>query len=270
MTPMAHSGRIKNGALAAIAPLLLAVAVWGVRAAGQEQAEPAENPYAGKSCLSAGCHADLAEPEVVHAPVKNNECSECHEQEDETNHEFSMIAEGAELCYECHDESEIAETDEGGSVHQPVAQGECAGCHEPHASGHKGLLIEAYAEDFYVPIAESDKYALCFECHDYELIEESETDVTEFRNGELNLHYLHVSKERKGRSCRTCHESHLSEQAGLVRRSVPFGRWKMKLRFVATDTGGACGPSCHSAKQYDREEPCDFSQAPSLKELRDR
>lgn len=267
---MAHTGRIRTGALAASAPLLLAVAVWGVRAAGQEQPETVESPYAGKSCLSAGCHADLTEPKVVHAPVKDNECSECHEETDETNHEFSMTAEAAELCYECHDESEVADADEGGSVHSPVAQGDCASCHQPHASQHKGLLIEAYTEDFYVPIDESDRYALCFECHDYELIEESETDSTEFRNGELNLHYLHVSKERKGRSCRTCHESHLSEQAGLVRPSVPFGKWKMTLRFVATGTGGACGPSCHSAKQYDREDPYDFSKAPLIEGLQDR
>ncbi len=264
---MAHRRRIKASALAAVVPLMLAVVICGVRAAGQEQVEGGEDPYAGKSCLSSGCHADLSEPKFVHLPVRSNMCAGCHEETDEREHEFAMVAEAAGLCYECHDESEFAEAPEGGSVHQPIILGGCASCHRPHASEHKGLLTESYTQDSYVPIGNWDAYTLCFECHDYALMEEPETDSTQFRNGETNLHYLHVSKEKKGRNCRLCHEAHVSEQPRLIRTSVPFGRWKMKLRFVPTETGGACGPSCHSAKQYDREEAYDLNKPPSLEGL---
>jgi predicted CXXCH cytochrome family protein len=264
---MVHKKRIRASALAAIVPLMSAVAICGVRAAGQEQVEAGKDPYAGKSCLSSGCHADLSKPKFVHLPVKSNMCAACHEETDEQNHKFALVAEAAELCYECHDESEVAEAPKGGSVHQPVVQGSCASCHEPHSSDNKGLLVEAYSEDYYVPIEDADQYALCFECHDYELIDEAETDSTEFRNGERNLHYLHVNMKQKGRSCRICHDAHVSAEPRLIRTNVPFGKWTMNLRFVPTKTGGACGPSCHSPKQYDREEPYDVSKAPSIKEV---
>jgi len=240
---------------------MFVVAALAVRVAGQD-AGAGQNPYEAKSCLTSGCHAKLTEPKFVHAPVTQNQCDECHRETDKVAHKFAPTAELPAMCYECHDQDKIAEAPKGGSVHPPVERGECRGCHSDHGSEHQGLLIEAYSRDYYVPSAQSDQYALCFECHDEELIAEKETDATRFRNGALNLHYLHVTRERKGRSCRICHEAHVSDQASLIRSSVPFGKWEMKLRFAPTETGGACGSSCHSTKRYDRQKPVDLTKAP--------
>jgi len=77
-----------------------------------------------------------------------------------------------------------------------------------------------------------------------------ETDeATGFRNGERNLHWVHVNKKTKGRTCRTCHEVHASKRPRLVAESVPFGKrgWRLPLNFEKTETGGSCQPGCHRA-----------------------
>ena len=62
--------------------------------------------------------------------------------------------------------------------------------------------------------AYSDKeYALCFTCHKRDLLQFPDTSfATDFRDGERNLHYLHVNKSEKGRSCRMCHNIHWRNQ----------------------------------------------------------
>jgi predicted CXXCH cytochrome family protein len=98
-------------------------------------------------------------------------------------------------------------------------------------------------------------YALCFECHKKDLVlDERTTTLTGFRNGDLNLHYLHVHQE-KGRTCVACHAPHGSFQEAQVRRSTPFGAWDIPIGFTKTPTGGVCGASCHVVKKYDREKP---------------
>ncbi len=82
---------------------------------------------------------------------------------------------------------------------------------------------------------------MCFESHDSELLEDAEPDeYTHFRNGERNLDYLHANKESKGRSCRICHLPHGSDQHRLIRSKVPFGKWKLNIRYVPTETGRYC------------------------------
>ena len=78
--------------------------------------------------------------------------------------------------------------------------------------------------------------------------------MTGFRNGDANLHYLHVNRE-KGRSCRACHDEHASDQPKHIRESVPFGRWVMRTQYTKTDTGGGCMTGCHTPYKYDRESP---------------
>ena len=75
-----------------------------------------------------------------------------------------------------------------------------------------------------------------------------------FRNGERNLHFLHVNRE-KGRSCRACHDEHASNQPKHIRESVPFGRWTMHTQYTKTETGGGCTTGCHRPYSYDRDNP---------------
>jgi predicted CXXCH cytochrome family protein len=59
----------------------------------------------------------------------------------------------APLCFECHDAFPPLEPGMGGSLHRPVAQGNCAGCHAPHGSA-VGKLLQAPASR-----------ELCLKCH---------------------------------------------------------------------------------------------------------
>ena len=130
----------------------------------------------------------------------------------------------------------------------------CTPCHAPHGSDSARLLRYYFVEKFYKPF-NPDLYTLCFKCHKETLVEAKETTVlTNFRNGSLNLHYLHVHRE-KGRTCLACHEVHAGFQEKLVRRSTPFGDWQIPVEFIKTPTGGKCALSCHVPKAYDREKP---------------
>ncbi len=56
------------------------------------------------------------------------------------------------------------------------------------------LLSQPYPETFYQPF-KVDAYALCFSCHDKQLVLTQQTEgLTRFRNGTQNLHYMHVNK----------------------------------------------------------------------------
>jgi predicted CXXCH cytochrome family protein len=79
--------------------------------------------------------------------------------------------------------------------------------------------------------------------------------ATNFRDGERNLHYLHVHNKQKARSCTLCHSLHGSNNPKLIADSVPFGKWSLPLKFVKTETGGGCAPGCHKPQAYDRKSP---------------
>ncbi len=217
-------------------------------------------------CLA--CHeevaADLADPKARphrHKPVDEGRCLDCHEPH-ASNHQTLLRAPNADLCLRCHEDTSKAIAALA-HAHAPAEQKECAACHTAHASPHDGLLVERFAAERYVAYDEGQNYALCFECHDSELLEDEETDeYTNFRNGEQNLHYLHVNRESKGRSCRICHLPHGSDQHRLIRPTVPFGNWKLNIRFIPTENGGYCGPACHPAKRYDRLVPVDWNKEP--------
>ena len=208
------------------------------------------------------CHKEnLSLEGQIHKAVEEKGCLECHRGHD-SDHEKLLRGPAEELCIKCHADEYKAFASLA-HVHAPVAEKSCVSCHSPHASTHGKLLIEAFTADLYVPYDDGESFGLCFQCHEKELLEEEETDeATGFRNGERNLHYLHVNKETKGRGCRICHLPHGSSQHRLIRPMVRYKDWELKIRFTPTETGGYCGPGCHPAKRYDRSEPIDMSKAP--------
>lgn len=176
------------------------------------------------------------------------------------------------LCFECHDREIETATGtlanmklvikSGTSLHGPVAQSDCAACHMLHGGDNFRMLVKEYPAEFYAPFAE-ERYALCFSCHDKQLVyDERTTALTDFRNGDLNLHYVHVNRKTKGRSCRACHETHASSNALHVRDFVPFGDggWSLPIGFDRTDTGGSCAPGCHVPYDYDRDAPVTYPE----------
>jgi len=130
---------------------------------------------------------------------------------------------------------------------------DCTACHRPHGSANFRLLVAAYPPTFYSPY-DRENYALCFRCHNERVFSEPETTtLTGFRKGSKNLHFVHVNKPDKGRTCRACHEVHASQQANHVREGVPFGPkgWILKLNYTRTPTGGSCAKTCHATRSYD-------------------
>jgi len=225
--------------------------------------------------LCTSCHEDVKKKveTAAHkhsAVVTGQACLSCH-----TPH-GSQLARlmkdvPSKMCLSCHDKkiepgkdgkagpdhviAAVAELGKPGlNKHGPIRDGNCAGCHEVHGGPEAKLLAKPYPETFYTGFA-VEKYDLCFSCHDKQLVLLAETKgLTNFRNGEQNLHYLHVNRDTKGRTCRACHETHASAQAFHIRESVPFGKWDLPINFKPTETGGSCAPGCHKAMGYDREK----------------
>jgi predicted CXXCH cytochrome family protein len=184
-----------------------------------------------------------------------------------------MKRDTVQACLACHDKpiaktvgavvAAVGEVAQPGLVkHGPIRDGNCSGCHNLHGSQFSRLLSQPYPETFYQPF-KAEAYALCFTCHDKNLVLTEKTEgLTRFRNGDLNLHYLHVNKPDRGRSCYACHSTHASAQPAHVRDTVPYGNWEIPINFKQTGTGGSCAPGCHRASAYDRASPVVPPPAP--------
>ena len=143
-------------------------------------------------------------------------------------------------------------------LHGPVRQRDCGACHNSHGSDHFRLLVGEYSPEFYARF-DLDNFELCFSCHPQRgVLTERSTELTDFRNGSLNLHYLHVNKPEQGRTCRACHATHGADEPRQIREWVWFGQWKLPITFTKTATGGTCQSGCHVERAYDREDPVDY------------
>lgn len=184
----------------------------------------------------------------THEPVAAGECLACHDAH-QANGRNLLRKPGSQLCFMCHDSKQFM----GKSVHNPVRTGECVTCHQIHGSSHRKILRGEYPTEMYRPF-NTDAFPLCFTCHDPDLAEAVTTDKsTKFRNGERNLHAVHVNKPGKGRSCKMCHNPHAEVQDRLVYPKVPsFGTWEIPISFETTATGGSCSVGCHRTLRYDR------------------
>jgi len=225
--------------------------------------------------LCTSCHADvgqrIARAATVHEVVRDDRaCVNCH-QPHAASHPALLDQQPAELCLSCHNrrvttrqgdvlEDMAALLAENPYHHGPIRNGDCAACHDPHASDHFRLLTNDYPAQFYAPFR-LDLYDLCFNCHVRELVlEPFGAGITGFarqtEQGIQNLHYVHVN-QKKGRTCRACHEVHASRQPFHMRESVPFGAegWPLAINFNAEASGGSCAPACHKPETYRRPDP---------------
>ncbi len=195
------------------------------------------------------CHdASIHENTFRHNYGSGNSCISCHDPHGSGN-SYLLKKQKRDLCMDCH--SGMKKLDRYEFKHFPF-EDDCGNCHASHSSPYQALLIDAYPAKLYAP-GLADTFALCFLCHDQSLIvEETTTWATEFRDGNRNLHYLHLKGE-KGRSCMLCHSVHASENEHMLATSVPFGLWDMPLGYTPLEKGGACNTGCHSQKTYLRE-----------------
>jgi predicted CXXCH cytochrome family protein len=225
----------------------------------------------GKKDLCVMCHV---EKEVWTKTVTDKhgalnrprKCLECHDPHGSENPKFLIKDTSKELCLTCH--SQPVTTDETGEKladigkhldnnpdwHGPILWGDCAACHNPHGSNNLRMLNKPFPRTFYEAFDE-DNY-ICFQCHEKEkIMDEKTSTATNFRNGDVNMHFIHVNKE-KGRSCRACHDFHgTKEYPHHLRAKTQFGKINFPIRFIEAENGGSCAPACHARRHYDKVTP---------------
>jgi len=245
-----------------LAPLVIAAAVLfgglfacgGVRAAGQDE----------DGCFTGKCHqalaAYIAQAKTTHAPLRGERrCTPCHAPHGETPPVCRSPSEIEALCAGCHIEMGLKLRDSR-HRHTALDRTGCVACHLPHGGEFTKLLknvvfVTEWEGPLYVP--HLDVTNLCWQCHDRRLkYEKTAGDVTRFRDGDRNLHEQHVS-DKKGRSCKACHDTHAADQSFHIRPDVPFGTggWKLPVRYTQTKDGGSCEVGCHRPQSYRRTTP---------------
>jgi predicted CXXCH cytochrome family protein len=217
------------------------------------------------SSLCFDCHDDIkqrTELAVEHKAVHLDAgCLNCHDAH-HSNQPALQVNRGDEVCLSCHAEAVPGKDGEDVQAmgellklefrHGPIEEGNCSSCHEPHGSETNSILREPYPPGFY-STWDPGRYQLCFRCHEESAFKDAKTEIhTDFRDGQTNLHFLHVNRQRKGRTCRACHEVHASSLPMHMAETVPFGGWSLPLNFSKSENGGSCSPGCHEPASYDR------------------
>ena len=226
----------------------------------------------GVLCLS--CHEEIKVAidgaAVSHDAVLTGErCLSCHDPH-ASNLPMMLREDQVSVCLECHadpllsvDGREIpglkSELTRKKFEHGPVKSGHCNACHSIHGAQHERLLKEP-APAILQGVFDIKHYALCFQCHTRELVLEERTwTATRFRDGDLNLHYLHVRAGDGGRTCTSCHAVHGSDLPLHISSFVRFegSGWRMPVGFVKEEDGGTCSSGCHETLGYRRSRPED-------------
>lgn len=219
------------------------------------------------------CHVGMKD-EVAKATVKHaaltqgRKCVSCHNPH-ASNVEKLLTALPFDQCVACHSRDGLKGADgtvltnfakllEANKVHHaPVESKDCSACHKVHGGENFRMLTAEYPDKFYAAY-DPKHYALCYGCHNDKVVAEPETTtLTNFRDGSRNLHFVHVNKAERGRTCRACHEVHASPNGHQIRDAVPYGPkgWMLKVGYKATPTGGTCARTCHDAKGYVNRRP---------------
>jgi predicted CXXCH cytochrome family protein len=211
--------------------------------------------------LCYGCHKKVEDhvkaAKNQHAALKQGPCTQCH-----TAHSSDYVRQlklsTKQICYSCHKDigSRVLASK---SLHGPVQQDDCYACHDTHGSDYTKILKKFFPPEFYIEY-KTDNYAICWDCHNKDMaLTEVTTTLTGFRNGGRNLHYFHIN-QKKGRSCKACHEMHAGDQEKHVREKVPFGSggWQLPVKFTKLATGGNCVVGCHREMTYDRESAVKY------------
>jgi len=248
----------------------------GCAACHEPHAAAGKKLLAGPSravCL--GCHEEISKTIVAaggkggstHGPVMETEgCVRCHDAHGAGGVggvAGAAMLRGAEpgLCLECHGKPvkmaggrviAAMGVAEPGAAHQTGGHSTCSGCHSVHGAVQQHLLAGSNEK---LPLGEFDggKFGLCFGCHDAGLVRVAA--ATGFRDGERNLHGVHVAGEGTSRGCVACHSTHGEGEPRLMVRKVNYqgSGWGMPMGFVVTEQGGRCGTACHEAMEYSRK-----------------
>ncbi|MCB9847548.1 MAG: hypothetical protein H6814_03945 [Phycisphaeraceae bacterium] len=218
----------------------------------------------GTLCLS--CHEDV-NSEVTGARVSHEsvmtgaQCLTCHDPH--TSERASMLRDPqAKLCLSCHGEDLAGadgrrikglahELDGDRALHGAVSMGECSACHSVHGGQYEGLL-RAIKPGVLLGDFDIRNYALCFSCHDQRLT--GPADATRFRDGNRNLHAVHLKEEGRSGGCTDCHAVHSGSGPRMIVETLNYqgSDWGTPMNFELTSDGGSCAPACHEKLSYSR------------------
>jgi predicted CXXCH cytochrome family protein len=230
-----------------------------------------------ETCLA--CHEPIkklvAQASVAHgAMLTDKHCANCHDPHG-SNEPRLLRHRMDRLCLTCHDKptkaadghtiARMKPAMESKYLHGAIRAGDCSACHDAHGGNEHDLLTAAFPRSFYTSFDVS-KYALCFKCHEPNaVLAPRTTTLTGFRDGDENLHFVHVNRDTKGRSCQTCHAIHGSDLPNHMASEVPFeqSNWAMPMNFQKTSDGGSCAPGCHTPRTYSRSKLVFPSTSPS-------
>lgn len=158
---------------------------------GTSAANPLELKAKGAE-LCRSCHGSMLrqvfDQERVHWPlVAADACLSCHGAH-ATMEAGLLIDKPKVVCGACHADT-IARQEHSKAKHEPVDEGECVACHDPHSSDHPLLLQQA------------DSVELCGDCHDWQQHSSHPIgeELIDRRNPNLSM------------DCLSCHFSHGSE-----------------------------------------------------------
>ncbi len=221
-------------------------------------------PRAG--CVA--CHepvgVEVATSVVSHdAVLTGDQCISCHEPH-AAGDPMMLLTDQTSVCLKCHSKEVTAHDGRTISematllstapvVHGAVASGNCAACHSVHGGNHAKLL-NLMSPETLVGGFDIRNYALCFSCHDPNLVLSESALATQFRDGDRNLHRVHVQGGERSRSCGTCHEVHAGTLPRLIASTVRYegSTWEAPMGFELLPDGGRCASACHEPLQYRR------------------
>jgi predicted CXXCH cytochrome family protein len=111
-----------------------------------------------------------------------------------------LITKEPDLCYKCHEE--LKENLSNTYTHFLFKQGKCSSCHNPHASDHRGLILD-------------EINTLCLDCHTHlnELLKKTNMHSALKRNTCTDCHYAHSGQTKHlltkatNKLCWDCHEN---------------------------------------------------------------
>jgi predicted CXXCH cytochrome family protein len=181
----------------------------------------------------------MAGRKIVHGPIAIGGCAACHQFKG-GGERYALIAEGAELCFKCHDEFRKATTRT--HKHEPASEGRCTACHDPHGSQEK-FQLRRYVSD------------LCFSCHADVQPLGGKSSHDPFQKGRCDMCHTPHGTDRDDkllrlpgdRQCLSCHPDLPSR--GHVHPSGQKTQRKLPADIVLDNMGRLLCMSCHEAHE---------------------
>ena len=147
--------------------------------------------------LCRGCHSELVNSMLsknrLHWPILSKEgCLNCHNPH-AAKQKGLVKADMITVCGSCHQDT-IRRQDKSLTKHEPIKDGKCSSCHDPHASDNPYFFKQASISD------------LCGTCHDWQKHSSHPLDekVRDPRNNNVYL------------QCLSCHRTHGTEYKHFI------------------------------------------------------